>query len=110
MCKNEFCKTGRKNLDMNTNVTTKDALPMIKPFLEGVTSPEKTTPLHFCVDEGSQKRKNLAAMLAAEDAGPTGKGGYSLEWCIGALEAENGDLDGARQWLKNWAPEKAERK
>ncbi|KAK4495937.1 hypothetical protein PRZ48_013205 [Zasmidium cellare] len=108
-CRNEFCKTGRKNLDLNTNITTKDALPLIKPFLEGVTSPEKLTPLHFCVDEGSQKRKTLAGMLAAEDGGPV-DGGYDFEWCVGALEAESGDLDGARAWLKNWAPKRGERK
>lgn len=105
-CKNEFCKSGRRSLDLPANITTKDALPMIKPFLEGLT--EGKTPLHFCVDENSQKRRNLAGMLAAEDGGPLGKGGYAVEWCIGALEAEQGDLDGARGWLKNWAPSRKE--
>ncbi|CAK4032797.1 hypothetical protein AC579_642 [Lecanosticta acicola] len=104
-CKNEYCKTGRTNLDLNTNITTKDAIPMVKPFLDTAA---KDTPLHFCVDEQSQKRRNLAEMLAAEDGGPAGRGGYAFEWCAGALEAENGDLDGARQWLKNWAPARAE--
>lgn len=107
-CRNEFCKTGRKNLELNSNVTTKDALPMIKPFLETSTMVKSGTPLHFCVDENSQKRKALAAMMAAEDGGPTGKGGYALEWCVGALEAEGGHLDGARGWLKNWAPARTE--
>lgn len=106
-CKNEFCKTGRKNLDMNTSISTKDALPMIKPFLDTAATDK---PFHFCVDEQSQKRRNLAEMLAAEDGGPAGRGGYAFEWCVGALEAENGDLDGARQWLKNWAPARAEQK
>ncbi|KXT11117.1 hypothetical protein AC579_642 [Pseudocercospora musae] len=104
-CKNEFCKTGRKNLDLNTNITTKDALPMVKPFLD---VSQATTPLHFCVDEKSQRQRNLAAMIAAEDAGPAGKGGFTFEWCLGALEAEGGDLDGARVWLKNWAPARGE--
>ena len=103
-CKNEFCKTGRKNLELDMNITTKDALPMVKPFLETA----KDTPLHFCVDESSQKRRNLAGMLAAEDGGPGGKGGYAPEWCVGALEAEGGDLDAARVWLKNWAPARSE--
>ncbi|KAI5360524.1 putative ubiquitin fusion degradation protein Ufd1 [Septoria linicola] len=107
-CKNEFCKIGRKNTDLSTNITTKDALPMIKPFLTGLTESGQSTPLHFCVDEGSQKRRNLATMLAAEDGGPAGKGGFSFEWCVGALEAEGGDLDAARVWLKNWAPARAE--
>ncbi|KXS93968.1 hypothetical protein AC578_1 [Pseudocercospora eumusae] len=106
-CKNEFCKTGRKNLDLNTNITTKDALPMIKPFLE--FSQATLTPLHFCVDEKSHRQRNLAEMIAAEDSGPAGKGGFAFEWCLGALEAEGGDLDGVRVWLKNWAPTRNER-
>ncbi|KAM3421677.1 hypothetical protein BST61_g2062 [Cercospora zeina] len=103
-CSNEYCKTGRKNLELNTNITTKDALPMIKPFLTGLAeSGGSRTPLHFCVEQASQKKRNLAEMLAAEDGGPTGKGGYNFEWALGALEAEGGDLHAARLWLKNWA-------
>ena len=107
-CRNDFCKTGRKNLGIEGNLTTKDALPMIKPFLDALAKGQQTAPLHFCVDEASQKRKKLAEMLAAEDGGPVGIGGYRVEWCVGALEAEKGDLDGARQWLKNWAPSRRE--
>ena len=107
-CRNEFCKSGRKNLDLNTNVSTKDALPMIKPFLDGLTGGQMETPLHFCVDESSQKRRSLAEMLAAESGGPADRGSFAREWCIGALEAEAGDLDAARQWLKNWAPTRQE--
>lgn len=103
-CRNEFCKNGRKSLGLEADLTTKDALPIIKPFLDGLTKDHKVTSLHFCVDESSQKRKKLAELLAAEDGGPTGQGGYSFEWCLGALEAEGGNLDDARQWLKNWAP------
>ncbi|KAK5125603.1 hypothetical protein LTR85_011877 [Meristemomyces frigidus] len=102
-CRDEYCKTGRKNLGIEGSITTKDALPMIRPFLDGLAKGQRSSPLHVCVDEKSQKQRTLAEMLAAED-GPATKGGYSLEWCIGALEAEGGDLDGARQWLKNWAP------
>ena len=107
-CRDEYCKTGRKNLDLNTNITTKNALPMIKPFLDGLAKGQAAMPLHFCVDAASQKRKTLSEMLAAEDGGPAGKGGYGREWCLGALEAESGDLDAARQWLKNWAPTRQE--
>jgi hypothetical protein len=78
---------------------------MIKPYLDGLT--QGSGPLHFCVDASSQKRKNLAEMLAAEED-ITGKGGYGVAWCIGALEAEGGDLDGARGWLKNFAPTRKE--
>ena len=77
---------------------------MIRPFLDGLAKGSGSSPLHFCVDERCQKQRVLAEMLAAEDGGLLGKGGYSLEWCVGAMEAESGDLDGARAWLKNWAP------
>lgn len=107
-CRNEFCKNGRQNLGIDTNITTKDALPMIKPFLDGLTRDHSATPLHFCVDGGSQKCRKLAELLAAEDGGPAGHGGYSAEWCLGALEAAGGNLDDARQWLKNWAPTRPE--
>ena len=105
-CRNEFCKAGRKNLELPANVTTKDALPMIRPFLDGLT--HGCGPLHFCVDSSSQKRKQVAEMLAAEDGGVMGSGGYGLSWCVGALEAEGGDLDAARGWLKNFAPTRKE--
>jgi hypothetical protein len=63
--------------------------------------------LHFCVDESSQRRRTVAHMLS-EEKGVDGKGGYELEWCLAALEAENGDLDKARGWLKGWAPQRSE--
>lgn len=107
-CRNEFCKTGRGKLELNANITTKDGLPMIKPFLDGLTTVGHETPLHFCVDEKSQRQRNLAEMIAAEDGGPTGRGGFEFEWSLGALEAEGGDLDGARGWLKKWAPSRQE--
>ncbi|KAK3072437.1 hypothetical protein LTR53_006805 [Teratosphaeriaceae sp. CCFEE 6253] len=107
-CRNEYCKTGRKNAGVEGSVSTKDALPMIKPWLEGLARSSQSTALHFCTDEKAQRQRNLAGMLAAEDGGPMGKGGYGLEWCVGALEAEGGDLDGARLWLKNWAPHRGE--
>ncbi|KAI7182616.1 ubiquitin fusion degradation protein [Hortaea werneckii] len=117
-CRNEFCKIGRKNLDLDVegnSITTKDALPMIRPFLQGLERRDENTPLHFCVDEKSQKQRALAGMLVAEEegggaltAGGAGKGGYGFEWCVGALEAEGGDLDLARQWLRNYAPARQE--
>lgn len=107
-CKNEFCRTGRKNLGQGDQaVPTKDAVPLVKPFLEGWDGKGYATPLHFCVDEASQRRRNVAHMLSAEK-GVEGKGGYELEWCVAALEAEGGDLDKARNWLKGWAPQRSE--
>jgi len=80
-------------------------------------------PVWFCADEGSQRRRGLAEVMAAEGrdgvdggVGRMGKGkriegrgeGYELEWCVAALEVEGGDLDRARQWLRDYAPTKAE--
>lgn len=109
-CRNEYCKSGRKNLDLSAGISTKEALPMIKPFLDGMSKADHGIPLHFCVDEASQKRRTMATMLAAEGSDPTGNGGYAMDWCVGALEAMGGDLEGARQWLKNWAPGRQENK
>lgn len=95
-----YCKNGRKNTGIEGNVTMKDALPMVKPFLEGLMGED--TPLHFCVDEGSQKKRGVAEMLAAE-RDLKGRS-YGFEWCVAALEAEGGDIDKARTWLKGWAP------
>lgn len=107
-CRNAFCRTGRKNLGLgDQSVPTKEAIPLVKPFLEGMDGRGYSTDLHFCVDERGQKCRTLADMLAAE-RGIEGKGGYGLEWCIAALEAESGDLDKARSWLKGWAPQRTE--
>ncbi|KAI9850774.1 MAG: hypothetical protein M1838_005107 [Thelocarpon superellum] len=89
------------------------------------STPTTTMPhsLHFCVDEASQHRRILAEMIsdeAGEQAGEQGgrngkgeglgrgRGKYSLEWSIAALEASavSGDLQRARDWLGNWAPER----
>jgi hypothetical protein len=95
-CTNEYCKTARSKKDMSTPaLATKDALPMVKPLMDSLY--DHRAPVYFCVDDGSQKRRRLAEMLAAENI-------YDLEWCIAALEAEGGNLDGARGWLGNWAP------
>ncbi|KAL6706581.1 hypothetical protein ACN47E_005337 [Coniothyrium glycines] len=107
-CRNQYCRTGRKNLGQGDKpVSTKDGIPIVKPFLEGMDGRGYTMPLHFCVDERTQKSRTLADMLTAEP-GIEGKGGFGLEWCVAALEAEGGDLDKARNWLKHWAPQRAE--
>ncbi len=74
---------------------------MVRPFVEGVVAGGREGPLHFCVDEGSQRRRGLAEMVVAE-------GGYALEWCVAALEAEGGNLERARGWLRDWAASRAE--
>lgn len=105
-CRNQFCKTGRTNTGQGGAVTTKDALPMIKPFVDASIKQNTADPLHFCVDEASQQRRTLAEMMK-EEVGVRGEG-YTLPWCIGALEAEGGQVDKAREWLGNWAPTRAE--
>jgi hypothetical protein len=107
-CRNEYCRTGRKNLGQeDKSVPTREAIPIVKPFLEGMDGRGYSTPLHFCVDERSQKNRTLAEMMTAEK-GIEGKGGYGLEWCVAAFEAEGGDLDRGRSWLKGWAPQRTE--
>lgn len=101
-CRNEYCKTGRKNAGSEAAITSKEATSMIKPILEQLIA--GGGPLHFCTDEASQKRRVLAEMLADAEGGR----GYDLRWCVAALEAEGGDLGKARGWLENWAPTLAE--
>ncbi|KAH8808614.1 hypothetical protein F5884DRAFT_705461 [Xylogone sp. PMI_703] len=101
-CANPYCKTAqakdaKRGSGTAAALTTKDALPIVKPLVDAVT--DRSSDMYFCVDEGSQKRRGLAEMIAAERV-------YDLEWCIAALEAEGGSLDGARTWLENWAPKK----
>lgn len=110
-CRNEMCKSGRQNQGIEpAGLSMKEALPLIKPLLEklqvrGGETPE--TPMHFCADESSQKRRNLAEMLAAEED-VSGKGGYGVEWCVAAMEAEGGDIQKGREWLKGWAPQRSD--
>lgn len=110
-CRNEMCKTGRQNQKIEPpGFSSKEALPVIKPLLDKLPVKEgetPETPMHFCTDESSQKKRNLAEMLAAEGNG-SGKDGYGLEWCVAAMEAEGGDLQKAREWLKGWAPQREE--
>ena len=119
-CRNDYCKTGRKNLGLlheGQTISSKEALGMIKPTLDALK--DGKVPIHFCTDEASQKRRVLAEMVAAEgSANGKGKGkerdgvvegsGYELEWCVAALEAASGDLDKGRGWLRDFAPTRAE--
>jgi hypothetical protein len=97
-CKNEYCKTAKAKAGKgNAVMTTQEALPIVRPLVEGVAN--KSSPMYFCVDEGSQKRRGIAELLAAEKV-------YGFEWCVAACEAESGHLDAARSWLQNWAPKR----
>lgn len=97
-CKNEYCKTAKANAGKpGASMTAQVALPKVKPLMDAL--PNKSKPMYFCVDDGSQKRRGFAELLAAE-------GGYDLEWCVAACEAEGGNLGKARTWLQNWAPKR----
>ncbi|KAB8302926.1 hypothetical protein EYC80_006244 [Monilinia laxa] len=100
-CTNLYCKTARAKEAKVPQVAlmAKDVLPQIQPLIAQMD--DKTEPMYFCVDEGNQKRRNLAEMLAME------AGGWELEWCIAACEAEGANIDKVRTWLSNWAPRKA---
>ena len=95
-CVNELCKTGRANQGLE-KLSSAAAAPLVKMLPEELADHGK--PMRFCVDEASQRRRKTAAMMAAE-------GAWELEWCVAALEAEGGNLEKARGWLRDWAPTK----
>jgi hypothetical protein len=100
-CLNEWCRSGRKHLGLDElGTSAAAALPLVKPLLGALGNAGEK--MHFCVDEATQKRRQLAEMVAAE-------GVWDLEWCIAGLEAEGGDLAKARGWLADWAPMKTGR-
>lgn len=99
-CANEWCKTGRKNLGLEAKGTAAAGLMAeVKPLVADVD--DRSKPMQFCVDEGGQKRRLVAEVLASE-------GIWDLEWCIAAAESEGPNMDKAREWLRNWAPAKGE--
>ncbi|KAL8697785.1 MAG: hypothetical protein Q9201_006932 [Fulgogasparrea decipioides] len=124
-CRNEYCKTGRMNMGLEAVSDAKARMGIIKGLLE-------RKQVSFCTDEGSQRRREMAEMVAMErgdgdgvvsgsvsevrDGKGNGRGvergvgggGYDLEWCVDALEVEGGDLLKARGWLKDWAPTRDE--
>ncbi|KAF4332035.1 PRLI-interacting factor K [Fusarium beomiforme] len=97
-CANPWCKTGRANAGLEPKPSSaREVLPLVKPLLSDITNLDK--PLWFCTDEGSQRGRKLAEMMAEE-------GVWDVEWCIAAAEAEKGNLERMRDWLQAWAPTK----
>ncbi|KAF9771238.1 hypothetical protein IL306_011120 [Fusarium sp. DS 682] len=97
-CANPWCKTGRANAGLEPKPSSaREVLPLVKPLLADITNMDK--PLWFCTDEGSQRGRKLAEMMAEE-------GVWDVEWCIAAAEAEKGNLERMRDWLQAWAPTK----
>lgn len=91
-CRNEWCKTGRKN---SSSEPKSASIAAVKPLL-GMLE-DKQQVVFFCVDEGSQGRRRLAEMVA-------GEGVWEVEWCVAAAEGGRGDLGRMREWLGAWAP------
>ncbi|KAF5635298.1 PRLI-interacting factor K [Fusarium tjaetaba] len=97
-CANPWCKTGRANAGLEAKPSSaREVLPLVKPLLGDVTNMD--APLWFCTDEGSQRGRKLAEMMAEE-------GVWEVEWCVAAAEAEKGSLERMRDWLQAWAPTK----
>jgi len=95
-CRSPLCKSGRRNLEVtNEKVGTKEAMPLIKTRLAGGEVP-------LCVDERTARRRDMAEALEIQSVADSGvgKGGYALQFCCRAVEAANGDLEGARKWLE----------
>ncbi|KAL8746849.1 MAG: hypothetical protein Q9184_007689, partial [Pyrenodesmia sp. 2 TL-2023] len=113
--------TGRREVGLGVVEGSKEAGALVRGLVEegGVS---------FCTDEGSQRRREVGEMVAAERGKEDGtvigrvnggekvgeegvKGeGYGVDWCVNALEVEGGDLLKARGWLKDWAPTREEEK
>jgi hypothetical protein len=88
-----IAKRSRPNLIKVVLITlsTQEALLLVKPLVD--TYPDRSAPMYFCVNEGSQKQRKLVEILAGENI-------FELEWCVTTSEAEGGNLDAARQWLQ----------
>ncbi|KAF3935928.1 hypothetical protein ABW20_dc0108774 [Dactylellina cionopaga] len=94
-CTNEMCKTGRaKRNPPLPAIPSKEATATVKPLVttDGLLGGYTSHPLHFCVDEETQRRKHVAEMLSYADDSE-GKGGWAVEWCTKAIEVVG---DGAR--------------
>lgn len=103
-CANTFCQTGRLHQSLPPQgKNLREALPLVKPIVDALAASAANggydVPLDFCVDEASQRNRTVAEMVSAG-------GVYGLEWCVGAVEAAQGDLGKANEWLVNWAPKK----
>ncbi|KAJ5580109.1 uncharacterized protein N7459_006094 [Penicillium hispanicum] len=113
-CQNEFCKSGKQNLQAApgspASLSVADIMKLIRPLAEAVNvqpGVPNTAFFYFCTDETGQQRRNLAEMICAEGSVAGGKM-YDLAWCVAAAEAAGPDLEKTREWLAKWAPVKGE--
>lgn len=105
-CQNEYCKTSiQKTNGTHAPMNLAEIMKLIRPLVDVLsTQPNapNTAPLYLCVDEASQRRRNLAELIAAESV--ENDKAYDLPWCVAAAEATGGDLEKTREWLSKWAP------
>ena len=141
-CMNSYCKTGRANQERDKSkdssfdsistdedkksisMTTRTALPLIKPFLEGLFKVDtagsasstngisatttgnsvaislnpasQQTALHFCVDEASQRRRTVAEVMAATTNTAANAAGNNSSHARGTTAGK------ARRWALGW--------
>lgn len=93
-----WCRTALKNATgEDKSVSTRDALPRIKPVLAALATGDGSAELSFCVDEPVQSRRVMGEMMS-------GEGEYELGWCVKGLEECGNDIGKARGWLGDYAP------
>lgn len=113
-CENEYCKSAKANKGEEVKITSKEAMTMIKPLLDGLKT-SSGLPVHFCTDQTNQLRRNWAGTistltLSADGTwqGSEAKGQhYDFEWCIAALGVVK-DVSRVKQWLREYAPTREE--
>ncbi|KAL7268011.1 hypothetical protein RUND412_009379 [Rhizina undulata] len=110
-CRNAMCRTGTVNRggERKELVTTAVALPLIRPVTEKLL--DWSTPLDLCVDEQTQRWRDVAKALQAESVTAVGDGvgGYDIGFCVAAVEEAKGDVEAARRWLEREGVRSGER-
>lgn len=84
--------------------------PRLAPRLNANSMTRRASQHLVCDLEATERRRELAEILAAEVVADVGSRteSYEIEWCIAAMESASGDPFKAREWLQNWAPKKGE--
>ncbi|GAO50895.1 hypothetical protein G7K_5014-t1 [Saitoella complicata NRRL Y-17804] len=99
-CGRDFCRNNKCATATGKALTMAEAAAIVKPIKEALM--DISTPLEFCVDEGTTKRRILAEMVLDEDAS------YDIEWRIKAIDVEASNVANAQLWLERNAVKKAE--
>ncbi|KAF0448085.1 UFD1-domain-containing protein [Gigaspora margarita] len=97
-CKNLHCATGNSSPQDPTTAAL-SLTPLLKQLQLSTTA-----FMYLCVDEQTTKKRTLANILYKGEDGGGFEGEYADEFCVYAIEVENGDLSAARKWLIDNAP------